>query len=317
MTTARRQSGSSPSADDALAALERSTDEAPLEPRITSETDRLREVIVGYPDNFHDAEPEITNETMLDTYGTEAAPSAESLIAEFDRFIAVLEELGCVVHRPVGVDGAPDQLCPRDIGFVVGDTFVVSTMAHRSRRIEQRGIDHLVELIQPDRVFDAPDDVVIEGGDVIVDKGRILVGIGQRTNLAGANALAEAFPDHHVVPVPLKLPEEGENVLHLDCAFVPVGPDAALCYPPGLRALPEEVRATYHLIEVTLEEQARLATNVLSVSPNQVISRPTFARVNGLLRERGLTVHEVPFSETPKTGGSFRCATLALRRSSK
>jgi N-dimethylarginine dimethylaminohydrolase len=27
-----------------------------------------------------------------------------------------------------------------------------------------------------------------------------------------------------------------------------------------------------------------------------------------------LTVHEVPFRETPKTGGSFRCATLALRR---
>jgi N-dimethylarginine dimethylaminohydrolase len=155
---------------------------------------------------------------------------------------------------------------------------------------------------------------VLEGGDVIVDRGKVFVGIGQRTTLAGAAWLMQLVPDHEIVPITLRGLHHGEDVLHLDCSFLPVGDGHALIYPGGMREIPASVRDTYDLIEVTREEQQRLGTNVLSLDPSTVISQPTSTRINAELRERGIEVIEVPYSEPPKTGGSFRCCTLPLHR---
>ena len=74
------------------------------------------------------------------------------------------------------------------------------------------------------------------------------------------------------------------------------------------------LRETYELIDVTREEQRVLGTNVLSLDPSTVISQPTSVRINAEMRARGIEVIEVPYSEPPKTGGSFRCSTLPLHR---
>jgi N-dimethylarginine dimethylaminohydrolase len=81
-----------------------------------------------------------------------------------------------------------------------------------------------------------------------------------------------------------------------------------------MRDIPAAVRDTYELVEVTREEQQMLGTNVLSLDPWTVISQPTSQRINAEMRERGIEVIEVPYSEPPKTGGSFRCCTLPLHR---
>ena len=54
--------------------------------------------------------------------------------------------------------------------------------------------------------------------------------------------------------------------------------------------------------------------NVVSISPTAVISDPSFTRLNAWLRQRGITVVEVDFSEIGKQGGLFRCVTLPLYR---
>ena len=149
---------------------------------------------------------------------------------------------------------------------------------------------------------------------MVVDKGKVFIGIGQRTTLAGAAWLMQVAPDFEIVPINLTGLDDGEDVLHLDCSFLPVGDHYALIYPDGLRDLPAALRESYEFIEVTREEQQSLGTNVLSLSPEVVISRVTSTRINKLLRERGLEVIEVPYSDPPKTGGSFRCCTLPLHR---
>ncbi len=82
-----------------------------------------------------------------------------------------------------------------------------------------------------------------------------------------------------------------------------------------MRGVRATVSETYDLIGVTREEQQRLGTNVLSLDPQTVVSQPTSQRINDEMRARGITVIEVPYSEPPKTGGSFRCCTLPLYRS--
>ena len=142
-----------------------------------------------------------------------------------------------------------------------------------------------------------------------------IVGIGQRTTLAGAAWLMQLVPDYEIVPIYLSGLADGEDVLHLDCSFLPVGDGYALIYPGGMREIPAVLRETYELIEVTREEQQVLGTNVLSISPTCVVSQPTSTRINAEMRARGIDVLEVPYSEPPKTGGSFRCCTLPLHRS--
>ena len=190
-------------------------------------------------------------------------------------------------------------------------------MAATSRRHEWRGYAHLFEHFPEHvKVLFGPEDLVIEGGDVIVDRGKVFVGIGQRTTLAGAAWLMQLVPDFEIVPVDLNGLADGEDVLHLDCSFLPVGDGLALIYPDGMRDIPATLRETYDLIEVTREEQQMLGTNVLSLAPGCVVSREDSTRINAELRARGIEVVELPYSEPPKTGGSFRCCTLPLHRSS-
>jgi N-dimethylarginine dimethylaminohydrolase len=281
---------------------------------VTSETGRLRSVIIGYPDNFHLVEPAIINETQKQYYFGPNRPTREQVMAELNGYCATLAEHGIEVLQPAPLDGVPDQLMTRDIGVVIGDTFVITQMAQESRRDEWLGLQAILDQIDPQKIVRVPDGVVLEGGDVIVDNGRIFIGLSQRTEPAGVQFIASHFPDFEVIPVPLKQLSDGEDVLHLDCSFLPVGSHHALIYRGGLATIPAAITEQYDLIEVTKAEQQILATNVLSISPTQVISRTKSSRVNAELRRRGLEVIELPFDDPPKTGGSFRCCSLPLWR---
>ena len=282
---------------------------------VDSETAPLKSVIVGYPDNFMQVDAEIINETQRKFYDGPDAPTRDAVTEQLNGFIDVLVGHGVEVLQPHPLPYLPDQMMTRDIGVVIGDTFVVTTMAARSRRHEWRGYAHLFEKFPEHvKVLFGPEDLVIEGGDVIVDRGKVFVGIGQRTTLAGAAWLMQLVPEYEIVPINLSGLHHGEDVLHLDCSFLPVGDGHALIYPGGIRDIPAAVRDTYELIEVTRDEQQMLGTNVLSLDPTTVVSQPTSVRINAEMRERGIEVIEVPYSEPPKTGGSFRCCTLPLHR---
>ena len=278
-----------------------------------SETGRLRRVIIGYPDNFDLEHAEIINETQKQYYFGENRPRLDLLKAQMDGYVACLESRGVEVWRPYPLPNVPDQLMPRDIGVVIGDTFLLTRMANASRQPEWQGIAPYLEELNP-RLLPVPEDFVVEGGDIVMDKGCIFVGIGQRTTAEGARWLAQQFPNYEVVPVFLKSIAEGENVLHLDCAFVPVGEQHALIYPEGMHHIPPALRQRYELIPITRAEQDQLGTNVLSISPTEVIGRADLPRISAALRGAGLTVYDLPYTEAPKTGGSFRCCSLPLWR---
>lgn len=286
---------------------------APEVVHVDSETGPLRRVIIGRADTFVMPEPINPKQEIFHADHPER-PLRETLCAEFDAFQRVLDAHGVEVLVPDPVDGVPDQLTPRDIGFVVGDTFVVSRMTAESRRREWRGIEPIIDRLPPQRVIRVPLEVTVEGGDIVLDKGTLYVGVSERTDMPGAEFLRDRFGEHyHVEIVKLRKRAEGHDILHLDCAFVPVGENHALVYAPGFRTVPDRIRA-YEWIEIDAEEQFHLGTNVLSISPSCVISRDSARRINDELRTIGLEVIELAFDDTPKGGGSFRCASLPLER---
>lgn len=285
---------------------------------ICTEYGALRHVIMGRGEGYHrdPARVEIVNVTQADTARSTGHPGEAQLVGEFAAFRTAMEQAGVTVSVPgLAPDSVQDQTCPRDIGFVIGDTFVAAGMRVASRVEEIEGIRHILGDMDGPRLH-LPDGVCLEGGDVLVDGPHVFVGYGQRSDAEGAAFLQAHFSDRFtVVPLPTRALDEGEDILHLDCAFQPLGLGHALIYPDGLATLPDAVRA-YDWIEVTRQEATALATNVISVAPDHVIARtaPDCARVNAALRAAGYKVTEVAFDAVPGTGGSFRCATLPLSR---
>ncbi len=286
---------------------------------IHNEYNQLKHVIIGTAQGYHRNPDfvEIVNQTHRQTLNSLGHPTAASLKPQFDAFVQAMTIHGVTVHWPrLAPESVQDQTCPRDIGFVIGDTFVICTMRPRSRKEEFEGVRHLMDS-WVGRIVQAPDDVFIEGGDVIIDQENIFVGAGQRSNQAGLEFMQQTFgADYTIVPMPCQSPDDGENILHLDCTFNPLGLGHILIYPDGLAHIPDLVRNNYTWVTVTRAEADALATNVLSIAPDTLIARQgaACARVSATLRELGYTVIEVQFDGVPSTGGSFRCATLPLQR---
>jgi N-dimethylarginine dimethylaminohydrolase len=295
-----------------------------IEPSCFNETDRLESVILGYPDNLYlnqdpNAPYDPNNQLLAKSIAAGKRPVREKSMAEFSHLTDVLRGQGINVLTPKALaaeTGVINQMYARDIGFVVGKTLYISGMSRPNRREEWRGIEEHLDEMPKDRVERVPQGVVAEGGDIVVDKGNVFVGISQRTTREGFDYLAEQVTKQGLkaVPVELRSLTQGQDVLHLDCAFVPVGKNSALLFEDGMTEVPPEIRDTYDIISVTPDEQQELGTNVLVTSPTQVIARDMATRVNGEMRKRGIEVIEVPFNEAPRAGGSLRCCTLPLVR---
>lgn len=283
-----------------------------------NETDQLKKVIIGRWQNYAENPQyiELVNESQK-----RGLPDKDQLKSEISTFKAELEKLGVEVLIPRWVGPIVyDQLTPRDIGVVIGNTFLICPMMKSSRRFEVAGIfDFVNEMNGSGANILLPDepDIFLEGGDILVNGGRIFVGISQRTNEKGVSFLQQHFSnDFDIVPIQCKKLQEGEDVLHLDCAINPVGEDYLLIYPEGLSEIPEVLRSEFQWLEVTKGEQQLLGTNVLSIDKATVIARkhPGLSRVNNMIRQCGIKVIEVKFDAPCSTGGSFRCGTLPLVR---
>ena len=279
----------------------------------------LTQVVLGRAEGYHrnPERVEVVNATQARTAEDQGHPTEAELIPEFKAFQDAMTRHGVSVHIPDLAPGSvQDQTCPRDIGFVIGETFVRAGMRHASRIEEIEGIEPLLARTQG-RMVPVPDGIALEGGDVIVAGPRVYVGHGQRSDIEGAAFLAARFgTDWEIVPIPTRWGQTDADVLHLDCTFNPLGLGHALIFPDGMAEIPVAIREEYQWLEVTFAESCALATNVLSIAPDTVLARdhPDCARVNGLLRKAGYTVIELGFDAVPGTGGSFRCATLPLER---
>ena len=245
-------------------------------------------------------------------------PDEALLVEEYRGYVAVLEKYGVEVLRAdPGAAYSFDYTCPRDIGFVIGEHFIDANMSVASRRDEIRTIEAHLQGIASDRRLRPPAGCLLEGGDVILlDARTVLVGYNQRSNERGFEFLRECLAPmgYTVVPVP-------HVQLHIDCCLNPLGQGHLLIHPDSLAVGGEDfwpLLEKFDWIEIDSAEREYLATNVLSIDPQTIIARdhPACARVNRVISDLGYSVEAITFDGVPATGGSFRCASMALKRSS-
>lgn len=279
---------------------------------IKNDFGKLREVIVSYSP-FNQGTNIEARANKVST-ANEGNVDCIAIQAEHEAFVKALESVGAHVVRtssfPNGEDtSGKTSLFTRDPGVVVGDTFIVGKMGYYRRNHEPAGMRRAAEghsFVD----FSDENGAVIEGGDIMpLTDNIVLVGLGKRTNQAGAEKLAETFPGIQFVGVP-------HEDLHLDVLFTVVGEKKVLA---DIELLPDEFIQWLHeqkitIIEADPEEQPPLGVNVLAVDNNKVIAVAENPNTNQRLRDAGVEVIEVSMPNIIKEGGGPRCITCPTNR---
>ena len=170
----------------------------------------------------------------------------------------------------------------------------------------------------------------VEGGDVMPRDGELWVGYSApddfdafttaRTNEAALDWLSDQFPDWNVRGFQLQKSDTDPkaNALHLDCCLSTLAGGHAVFHPEGLKLADDVafVRDTFqgHILEVGADEMYHMQCNLISVTPEDVVSCPPFEPLNRQLEAWGYRVQTTPLQETAKMEGLLRCVTMPLHR---
>lgn len=303
-----------------------------IKPHVYNETDTLKTVIVGLPQSSGSIP------SLEETYDARSYRSVEEgnyplepdVIAEMENLASVLAAEGVRVLRPMLIEDY-NQLFARDVAFTIDTKLFIANMIPE-RQKEIGAYREIIDLIDPENIVHLPDEVQAEGGDIMLYDDILFMGVTEspafeqykmaRTNEEALRFFRKQFPDKRIIPIRLRKhdhrPEDG--VLHLDCAFQPVGKGKAVYYPEGFareedRRLIEEIFGADNLFAVSPEEAFDLSTNIFSLSPTKVLVEERFQRLANYLETRWhINTLALPYYEISKQGGLLRCSTCPLER---
>lgn len=303
-----------------------------IKPHVCNETDSLHCVVVGLPHSLG------TPPTLEETYDARSYRAVEEgnypiesdIVEEMEQLATTLEREGIEVLRPTLI---PDynQLFARDVAFTIDEELFIANMIPE-REKEILAYREVFSRIPDEQIVHLPKEVHAEGGDIMLYNDILFMGVTPdkdfdhykmaRTNEAAIRYFTSHFPQKKVIPLQLKKhdsnPEKG--VLHLDCAFQPVGRGKALYYPQGFARqeeveLIESIFGKENLFAITAEEAFNLTTNIFSISPNRIIVENEFHRLRAHLEnEWNISTISIPYYEISKQGGLLRCSTCPLIR---
>ena len=295
---------------------------------INSETSKLKEVLIGNSYNFKSPLNfrELYDPTSLLNYLKGKYPNKSQLQSQLSELKKILIKHEVKVHELDTED--TNQIFARDLGFVIDDNFIVSSIIP-DREKELNGLRTLLNNIK--NVIKLPKSAHIEGGDVVVTKDHVFIGyydksdyrnqITARTNKKAIKIIKDLIKKKEVIPIELikSSVRPSENALHLDCCFQPVSTDkAVICKEAFVNKIELNFITSYYgeknIFNVTLDEMSKLYCNFFSINENTVITDKRFKRLIDWFNNIGLNVEKLDFSEVSKLGGLFRCCTLPLCR---
>ncbi|MEI8273561.1 MAG: arginine deiminase-related protein [Paludibacter sp.] len=299
---------------------------------VKNETSTLRAVVLGQPGSLG---PVPRLDKTFDAKSFESVslgiyPTEEAVYKEMSAFEKVLLKYNVQVFRPWTLENC-NQVFARDVAFVIDDKIINSNIIP-DREDEKEAYEVVYDQISYNKIYNLPEKAHVEGGDVLLFNDIVFVGLytqpdysqlkTARTNLYAFNFLKEICPEKTFIPIELRKHDTDpcQGILHLDCAFMPIGNAKAIIYKDGFAVerdynLLLEMFGRENIFEITQKEMYYMNTNVFSISPTVVVSELGFIRLNDHLENNwGLTVERVPYFEISKMGGLLRCSTLPLVR---
>lgn len=233
-------------------------------------------------------------------------------LRQWQGLVDAYRSLGHEVRVVEGVEGLPDMVFVADSGLVVDGVGVGARYLSPMRQAEAPAVQAwlreqgVVDLHMPTFVNEGE-------GDFLVVGDLVLAGTGFRTDLAAHHEAQE----HLGLPV-VSLQLVDARTYHLNTALGVLDDRTVAYYPPAFsdgsrRALE---RLFPDALIATAEDVSWLGLNLVSDGRNVVLPSQA-TRLADELRLRGYTPVPVDLSELRKSGGSAKCCTLELHRSTR
>ena len=252
-------------------------------------------------------------------YGWRAKPDPVGIGREHEALCELLEGAGAEVVLAGGpVEDNPDAIYVFDPALILDEGAVLLRPGKAGRRseptalgadLEQAGVPLAAQLDEP---------AFAEGGDLLrLDERTLLVGLGYRTNQAGAAALADATG---LDVVAFDLPHwhgEGE-VMHLLSLLSPLADDLVVAYKRLLPVRLAQILAerAIEIVDVPEDEFESMGANVLALAPRVALVVDGNPGTRRRLEQAGVDVLAYRGEELSKGDGGPTCLTCPLLRAS-
>lgn len=247
-------------------------------------------------------------------------PDPALLARQHERFAALLDALGVEVETAPALDGLVDAVYMHDPLIMSARGGIPLQMAKPVRAREPgHAAEALAQLGVP--VLGTLDgDAYADGGDrVWLDERTIALGLGYRTNRAGAAALQRLLEPEGIHVETYDMPhDQGPSfVLHLQSCLSAVTESLAVVYEPlaPVRLLQDLEARGIERIAIDRESYDAMGCNILAVRPGVVVMVDGVPAVRRALERHGVEVHVYDGSELSLKGdGGPTCLTAPLLR---
>jgi len=273
-------------------------------------TGELRRVLVRPPG---------TDFSRWREYGWRAEPDAGRIAEEHEGLQAALAEAGAeVVVAETAADGNLDAVYVYDPAIVSdrGAILLRPGKAERRGEVDAMRADFTAAGVPIAAQLEEP--ALVEGGDTLwLDDKTLVVGLGYRTNQAGARQLADVLPDLHMVSVDLPHYHGPGEVMHLLSLVSPLDRDLALVYLPLIPVRLVELlhEHGHELVEVPDDEFESMGCNVLALGPRVALALDGNPETRRRMEAAGVDVRVYSGEELSRKGdGGPTCLTRPLER---
>ncbi len=213
----------------------------------------------------------------------------------------------------------PNALYMRDLFAMTPEGAILARPAIPARRGEERFVaESLIRLGVP-IIRTISGKGTFEGADLMwIDRDTVIIGVGNRTNRAGAEQVEEVLRRIGVENFIYFQVPYGQA--HIDGRFNPADTDKVVLFPWHTPFEPANAlrQRGFELIEVNWPEEAINggATNFVCIEPGKLVMPEGCPRTQEKLEEAGVEVITIDVSELMKGWGGIHCMTAFLRRDS-
>lgn len=276
-----------------------------------SEWGALREVVLSWPGE------ELHFSGSPNEYLMLAQPDLAVLRRQTAALVEFYEGQGVTVHlaRP-SLPPPPNFLFMRDLFWATPEGVVLARPAARQRAGEERYAAETLAKLGVPMIFHPHGAATFEGADALwLDEETVLLGVGVRTNEAGARQLAGLLGTMGISVQEVALPPGVQHLLGL-VNFL----DRRLAVLHGGKASPalQELLARRGVTTIVLPPDRELAEglgmNFVTLAPRKIVMPAGCPGIREKLAGEGVETLEMEVGEYLKAAGGLACLTGILRR---
>lgn len=212
-------------------------------------------------------------------------------------YVQALQSAGTNIIYLETLESFPDGVFVEDNAVILKNRALICRMKEASRQGEVDSVVPVLKKHLPLEYLDPPAN--LDGGDVLNTGETLFVGLSERTNQDGIDALS-VICSKPVVPV------EVLQGLHLKSAVSFLGGKLLLVDP--LSVDPQHFSGFETIL---VREDERYAANCLAIW-HKVLMPAGFPRLSNEIRRHGLQVVELEMSEFEKADGGVTCLSLII-----